>query len=328
MARKKIEKILLPVDGLLRGDYSYSEEEPVAVSFAIGGGTKLQLITPEMEGVELEEALKAIDAWINKRLSYMKLVKSLVGPILVLGKYSMYHVVLIKRPETGLYQAAAEKGLVLEWAPDSPDLPKNMLDNIEVREEPIPEIVKLPIGKTEDLVYSCINDKNKGLDYCIEKVSEVMNTVEKTPYHMAVKNDFTNKVEINAKRVIRFHKRESKKYDVKAIYFEMSTLESSPTTVHMFSYPVDGGLDDIEWLASYKGEIGLEFLTGFGRLRNVFEREDPTTSESYEDLHHAAELLVTLKFHRFIRKTAKSTGIDNLSVYAAMHESDLIAKVK
>lgn len=279
-----------------------------------------------MEGVELREALVAIDAWIEEKCKYMKRVKSLIGPVLIFGKYTSYHVILIKRPETGLYQAIAERGLVIEWLPDTPEINKAITENIEVREEPIPKIIKLPIDEIEDFLYSNINKKN-GLDKCINKVTKLLETVEKTSYHMALKNDFTNKLDHAAKRMIRFYKRESKKYDVKALYFEASRLESNPVSCHMFSYVTNGGLSDLEWLTNYQGDIGLDFLKGFGRLRNVFENEDPTVSASYKDLHKASELLFMLKFQRFIRRAYKLTEIKNLPAYAAMHESDLIAIV-
>lgn len=310
----------------------YSADKSVAASFAIGAGTKIQKFTPEMWGVPLDDALKAIDAWIQEKASYARQVKSLVGPILIVGQWVMFHIVLIRRPKTGLYQAIAEEGLVIKWLPDSPDLrleksKKKFLAGIEVREEHIPPTIKMPIDTTQETVYSCINNKKKGLDYCIYKVSKLFDDVQATPYHAVLASDITNKIDIATKQITRFYKSESKKYTVRSIYLEMTDLESNPHFAHMFGYSVDGGVAEIDWLPNYNGKYVLSTLTGFGRLRNVFEKEDPTIVEAYEDIRKASELLVALKFQRFIQRVSKQLNIENLSIYAAVHESDLVAKV-
>ena len=165
-------------------------------------------------------------------------------------------------------------------------------------------------------------------DFCANRVTEIMRSLPKGPFHLVLDLDFTNPPEAIGKHFDAFL--ETQAFAPAAVYTETNGFCINPDRwfFDVFAYKAYGGHDDYDWLSAWdSGRFPDMTLTGMERLQHVY------ASDAFHDraLGKACDLctlLVKIRFQDLIRRSIHWMRRLSVPVLATSHDSDFIAEFR
>jgi hypothetical protein len=136
------------------------------------------------------------------------------------------------------------------------------------------------------------------LNFCIDRVSNIMRDLPQTPFHQIINLEFTNDPKDVVEYFEKFIEQESGRYEIKAIYTETNGFYINPDRwfFELFAYETYGGHEDYDWLADWRsGDYPSMTLTGMERLQRVYG-SDAFHDGKYKEESGYCSLLVVLNF--------------------------------
>lgn len=184
-----------------------------------------------------------------------------------------------------------------------------------------------------------INPDLENLNFCkaLHIAETELKKLATTDFHDVLGNTFTNHVDNLARWINKFHLSISKKFEVKALYFEMIEFDINTTVwcIDGFAFPKDGGLDqlDMEWLCDVTRETMTrkEFiLTGYEKLQNAFENIE-LANDNLQDARDWCEQIIIIRFMELMRMAhlkAKQRNFEwaNIPIYFTEHSYSFIVR--
>jgi hypothetical protein len=164
---------------------------------------------------------------------------------------------------------------------------------------------------------------------CESAVSEVLQALPRTPFHIAADVAIANDPADAASHFDRFFRDESKRMGVKAVYTEMNGFDINPDRWYcdLFAYDTDGGLEDFDWLSDWQSEPFEQYtITGLESLQAVYASKafrDPANS----DACYMSSLVVVAKFQRFMQQASGFMVDLRVPFYVTAHDYDYIARL-
>ncbi|CAA9197846.1 hypothetical protein [Flavobacterium collinsii] len=190
-----------------------------------------------------------------------------------------------------------------------------------------------------------INCDLQNLDFekAINTAENELNKIAKTEFHEIIDKTFTNPIDNLVNWISRFFNEISKKFEIKAMYFEMNEFDINTNVWYIdgIAYKEDGGLDldNMNWLSDCKRDVMTteEFvLTGFENFQKSFEtievkEENDEWTDEMQEARDWCEQIIISRFMELMTKaheTAKKRELDwgNVPIYFTEHAYDFIVK--
>lgn len=160
-------------------------------------------------------------------------------------------------------------------------------------------------------------------------VIEQMGLLPSSPFHIVLDLRISNDPALAAGHFDQFFRAEEKRFKVAAAYTEMNDFSINPDRWYcdLFAYAKDGGADDYDWLSDWQSERFSDYqINGLESLQEIYANE-AFHDKSYREACYICDLLVTVKFQRFIQTAAEKMKELHFPLYATVHDSDFIAKI-
>lgn len=180
------------------------------------------------------------------------------------------------------------------------------------------------------------------LDYCIQRVSSVLYTMPRSPYHLVLDLDFTNEPMNVAAYFDHFVVHDVKDSNLKALYTETNGFYINPDRWYfeVLGCRSYGGHEDYGWLSECDMLTEKDMtLTGMEALQSVYQRHANTHywdilsyggDPEVEQVRIACDfcdLLVVLRFQNLIRRSVPFMKQVHVPIFATSHDYDFIYEI-
>jgi hypothetical protein len=165
------------------------------------------------------------------------------------------------------------------------------------------------------------------LEGCERAAGDVLRSLPESPFHLVLALPIANDPSDAARHFDRFFEYEAKRITIKAAYTEMNGFAINPDRWYcsLFAYEEDGGHSDYDWLADWQSEDFEDFeIDGLEPLQKVYASE-AFGNEKHQDACGLCDLLVVIKFQRFMEQAAARMRRLEFPLYATAHDWEFIA---
>ena len=164
------------------------------------------------------------------------------------------------------------------------------------------------------------------LETCEHEIAKELKKLRRTPFHIAFELSILNDPADAANHFDRFFAAESKRFQIGAAYTEMNGFDINPNRWYcdLFAYEADGGHDDYSWLSDWQSKRFDEYeINGLEPLQGVFA-SDAFRDKANRDAIHMADLMVVVKFQKFMRDASSHMKLLRFPLYVTAHDFDFI----
>ena len=161
------------------------------------------------------------------------------------------------------------------------------------------------------------------IDSCISQVTDEINKLSASPFHVITEIDFNNTLTSVVKYFENFIYKENSKVTLKAIYAETNGFDINPDEWFFSLY----GYDEFETRDGFDTgsdiSISKNFvtLTGLEGLQKDYA-SDAFSDPAYELAQELCSLLIVFKFQKLIRESAKLLKVSPITILATGHDYD------
>ncbi len=170
------------------------------------------------------------------------------------------------------------------------------------------------------------------LDACERAVTEQMQSLPRSPFHVAIDVAISNDPLDAARHFDRFFHSENLRIKIAAAYTEMNGFYINPKLwfCDLFAYTTYGGQGhgrDYDWLADWQsGTFPRYPIRGMEALQAVYA-SDAWGNETFSACSDLSSLLVVIKFQQFVKKSAPHMQHLVFPLLVTAHDFDFIAEV-
>ena len=167
------------------------------------------------------------------------------------------------------------------------------------------------------------------IDACEKAVSAQMQSLPRSPFHIAIDLAISNDPAHAAEHFDLFFRSEARRIKVGAAYTEMNGFDVNPGRWYcdLFAYTSYGGHDDTyDWLAHWQSQKFPEYvIKGLEDLQAVYASA-AFHEKQFRDAIYSCDLLVVTKFQSFMKKAAAKMKELKFPLLATAHDFDFIAE--
>jgi hypothetical protein len=161
-------------------------------------------------------------------------------------------------------------------------------------------------------------------------VAEQMRSLPNSPFHVALDLSISNDPADAARHFDHFFEAESQRFRIAAAYTEMNGFDINPYHWHcdQFAYSHDAGQEDYDWLSDWQSDRYDAYqICGLERLQAVYA-SDSFRKAAYPEQCCICNLLVVVKFRRFMKSAANHMNDLRFPLYVTAHDFDFIARLE
>jgi hypothetical protein len=171
------------------------------------------------------------------------------------------------------------------------------------------------------------------LDACERAIIAQMQSLPHSPFHIALDLAISNDPVHAAEHFDRFFLTEAQRFKVAAASTEMNDFDINPDLWYcdLFAYTTFGGHEnyDYEWLCKPTSKpFGSYVIKGLEDLQAVYASREGELSREEYDAFTICDLLVEVKFHRFMERAAAEMKALAFPLLVTVHDSDFIAEFR
>ncbi len=173
--------------------------------------------------------------------------------------------------------------------------------------------------------------KQGKIDICVDLVTKELKNLPESPFHAITDYRFTNSPLDVSEYLDDFINKESKSFQIGAVYAEMNGFDVNPDLWYfdLFAYETYGGHDDYDWLSHWQSEdYESKTLTGLEDIQIIYENfefgEYEGNKKDYSQAKNICSLLIVLYFQDLIKKSATLTAGLQEPLLATAHDYDFI----
>lgn len=167
------------------------------------------------------------------------------------------------------------------------------------------------------------------LETCERETAKELRALPESPFHLVLDRAISNDPADAAQHFDRFFQTESSRFKIAAAYTEMNgfAINTDRWYCDLFAYSSDDGRADFDWLSGWHSNRFAEYqIYGLEDLQKV-HASDAFERAEFDDARYMCDLMIAVKFQRFIHAAAARMKELHFPLYVSAHEYTFIAAV-
>ena len=164
---------------------------------------------------------------------------------------------------------------------------------------------------------------------CEQLVLEQLTALPESPFHVAAELAFTVHPKVFAADFDGFFARQSKRFEVAALYTEMNAFQFNTRDWYYdkFAYRAYGGLEPDDWLSHWDGESQPTRLQGMYKLQRVYASK-VAREPGHADVFLVAGRLVLVRFWQLLGEAAALMRKVRVPLLCSAHDAGLFLELR